>query len=65
MWKVVAQRGERQQLVAQDLDASAATRLRSLLAALQTDGDPIVYVVQQQTGFLFMAVAHIARGPQF
>ena len=50
-WKVVAVRGDRETIIAQDLAASAATGLRSLLAALQTDGDPTRYTVQQQTGF--------------
>ena len=51
-WAVVEQRGDRATiLVAQDLDASAATRLRSLLVALQTDRDPARYRIWQQTGF--------------
>ena len=50
-WQVVELFGEHEQVIERDLTAGAATALRSLLTALQTDGDPRRYIIRQQTGF--------------
>lgn len=56
-WQVTAVRGEREWPIGRPLPMLDASALRRLLVALQTDRDPIEYIIVQTTGFERLTLA--------